>query len=129
MIDRFLRDAFVALSCPFWSTVLQNGARLPIHTLNSWTVKYVVPVFLTGSVFECDIAHLRSVAVLYMMYKIRCDLMHPLYGALPVPNVRIKLCALVAHRYTYAHIRCRTSQYRLIKPPSQFLFICPKSHS
>ena len=29
---------------------------------------------LTGSVFECDIAHHRSVAVLCMMYKIRCKM-------------------------------------------------------
>ena len=33
MIDRFLGDAFGVLSCHFWSTVLQCGARLPIHTL------------------------------------------------------------------------------------------------
>ena len=33
-IDRFLGDAFVVLSCQFWSIVLQSGARLPIHTLN-----------------------------------------------------------------------------------------------
>ena len=32
--------------------------------------------FLTGGVFECDIAHRRSVAVLRMLYKIRCNLMH-----------------------------------------------------
>ena len=25
------------LSCPFWSTVLPFGARLPIHTLDCWT--------------------------------------------------------------------------------------------
>ena len=31
MIDRFLGDAFWVLSCPFWSTVLQCGARLPMH--------------------------------------------------------------------------------------------------
>ena len=31
MIDRFLGDAFGILSCPLWSTVLQCGARLPIH--------------------------------------------------------------------------------------------------
>ena len=36
--------------------------------------------FLTGSVFECDIAHRRSVAVLCMLYKIRCNPMHPLKG-------------------------------------------------
>ena len=34
--------------------------------------------FLTGGVFECDIVHRRSVAVLCMLYKIRCNPMHPL---------------------------------------------------
>ena len=29
--------------------------------------------FLTVGVFQCDIAHRRSVAVLCMLYKIRCD--------------------------------------------------------
>ena len=55
MIDHFLTDAFGVLSCPFWSTVLQCGARLPMHALNYWTVESVVPV-PTGFVFECDIA-------------------------------------------------------------------------
>ena len=32
----------------------------------------MVPVFLAGGVFECDIAHRSSVAVLCMLYKIRC---------------------------------------------------------
>ena len=32
--------------------------------------------FLTGGVFECDIAHRRSVAVLCMLYKIRWSPMH-----------------------------------------------------
>ena len=41
---------FGALSCQFWSTVLQCGGRLPIHTLNYWTVKSVVPVFNWGCV-------------------------------------------------------------------------------
>ena len=39
--------------------------------------------FLTGGVFECDISHRRSVAVLCMLYKIRCNPVHALYGALP----------------------------------------------
>ena len=41
--------------------------------------------------------------------------MHPLYGALLVPYVpmRVTLGAVIAHRYTYAPPRCRTSQYRL----------------
>ena len=41
--------------------------------------------FLTGGVFECDLARRRSVAVLCRLYKIRCNPIHPLYGALPVP--------------------------------------------
>ena len=32
------RDTSKVLSCPFWSTVLQCGARLKKHTLNYWTV-------------------------------------------------------------------------------------------
>ena len=39
--------------------------------------------FLTGGVFECEISHRRSVAVLCMLYKIRCNPVHPLNGALP----------------------------------------------
>ena len=38
IIDCFLGDAFVVLSCPVWSTVVQCGAQLPIHTLNYCTV-------------------------------------------------------------------------------------------
>ena len=70
--------------------------------------------FLTGGVFECDLAHRRSVAVLSMLYKITCNQMHPLYGALPVPYVQVRVTrgAVIAHRYTYAPPRCRTSQYR-----------------
>ena len=70
--------------------------------------------FLTGVLFECDHAHRRSVAVLCMLYKIRCNPMHPLYGALPVPYVPVwvTLGAVIAHRYTYALPRVRTSQYR-----------------
>ena len=69
--------------------------------------------FLTGGVFECDIAHRRSVAVLCMLYKIRCNPMYPLNDALPGPYVPVRVTrgALVAHRYTYAPPRCRTSQY------------------
>ena len=69
--------------------------------------------FLTRDVFECDIAHRRSVAVLCMLYKIRCNPVHPLNGSLPglyVP-VWVTRGTLVAHRYTYASPGCRTSQY------------------
>ena len=47
--------------------------------------------FLTGDMFECDIAHRRSVAVLLMLYKIRCDPMHPLYDALPGPYAPVRV--------------------------------------
>ena len=69
--------------------------------------------FLTGVVFDCDISHRRSVAVLCMLYKIRCNPVHPLNGALPGPYVPVRVThgALVAHRYTYAPLRCRTLQY------------------
>ena len=69
--------------------------------------------FLTGGVFECDSSHRRSVAVLCMFYKIRCNPVHPLNGALPGPYVpeRVTRGPLVAHRYTYAPPRCRTLQY------------------
>ena len=68
--------------------------------------------FLTGGVFECDITHRRSLAVLCMLYKIRCKAMHSLNGALPGPYVPVRITrgALVTHRYTYAPPRCRTSQ-------------------
>ena len=66
--------------------------------------------FLTGGVFECDIVHRRSVAVLCMLYKIRCNPMHPLNDALPGPYVPVRVThsALVAHCCTYAPPRCRT---------------------
>ena len=38
MIDCFLGDALGVLFCRFWSTVPPFGARLPIHTLDYWTV-------------------------------------------------------------------------------------------
>ena len=69
--------------------------------------------FLTVGVFECDIAHRRFVAVLCMLYKIRCKGMLPLNGALPGPYVPMQVTcgALVIHRYTYAPPRCRTLEY------------------
>ena len=68
---------------------------------------------VTGDVFECDIDHRRSVAVLCMLYKIQCNSMHPHNGALPEPHVPVRATpgAPIAHRYTHAPHRCRTSQY------------------
>ena len=63
--------------------------------------------------FECDLAHRRSGAVLCMLYKIRCNPMHPLCGALPVPYVPVRVTrgVVIAHRFSYAPPRCGTSQY------------------
>ena len=71
--------------------------------------------FLTGGVFECDVAHRRPVAVLCMYYKIRCNPIHPLNDALPGPYVLVRVTrgALVPHRHTYAPPRCRPSQYHI----------------
>ena len=70
--------------------------------------------FLTSCVFECHLSHRRSVAVLCVLNKVRCNPMHPLYGTLHVPYVLLWVTrgAVIAHRYTYAPPRCRTSQYR-----------------
>ena len=107
MIDCFFGDAIGVLFCRFWSTVLPFGARLLDRVVSGAS-------FLTGGVFACDLAHRRSVSVLCMLYKIRCNLMHPLYGALAVPYVPVRVTrfAVIAHRYTYAPPRCRASQYR-----------------
>ena len=69
-------------------------------------------LFLAGGVFECDISHRLSGAVLYMLYNIRCNPVHPLNGALPGPYVPVRVTrgAMVAHRYTYAPPRCRILQ-------------------
>ena len=104
-----LRRFYRVLSCQFWSVVLQSGAthlKLLDRAVSGAR-------FQTGGVFECDISHRRSVAVLCMLYKIRSNPMHPLNGALPGPYlpVRVTRGALVAHRYTYAPPRCRTLQY------------------
>ena len=71
--------------------------------------------FLTEGVFECDLAHRRSVAVLWMLHKIRCNSMQSLYGALPVPYVPVRVTrgALAAHGSTCAPPRSRTTQYLL----------------
>ena len=75
--------------------------------------------FITGGVFECDISHRRSMADLCMLYKIRCNPVHHLNGALPGPYVPVLVTcgALVAHRYTYAPPRCRTLKYSRIFIP------------
>ena len=91
-----------------WCSAADTHLRLLDHVVSGAS-------FLTGGVFECNLARRRSVALLCMLYKIRCNSMHPLYGAplsVPYVPVRVTRGALIAHRYTYAPPRCRTSQYR-----------------
>ena len=65
--------------------------------------------FLTGGLFECDISHRRSVAVLCMLYKIRCNPVPPLNGALSGLYVQRGLHAVLwLHIGTPMH---RTLQY------------------
>ena len=44
-----------------------------------------------GSMFDCDIAHRRSVEVLYLLYKNRSKPMNTLYGVLHVPHVPVRV--------------------------------------
>ena len=53
--------------------------------------------FLTGGVFECDL---------------RCGLHAVTHSKHTYVSVRVTRGAVIAHRYTYAPPRCRTSQYR-----------------
>ena len=48
-----------------------------------------------------------------MLYKIKCNPLHHLYGALPVSYVPVWVTrgTVIVHWYTYAPPRCRTSQY------------------
>ena len=70
--------------------------------------------FLTGGVFECDIDHRRSVAVLCMLYKIMCNPMNPLNDELPGPYVPVRVT-----RGAWSHIGtylCATSLQNLAVP-------------
>ena len=110
----FLERCFRGFVLPFleycsvvWCSAADTHLELLDHAVSGAR-------FLTGGVFECDIARRRSVAVLCMLYKIGCKPMHPLNYAIPGPYVpvRVTRSAMVAHRYTYAPSRYRTSQYR-----------------
>ena len=76
MIDLFLGDAFLVLSCHFLSTVLQCGCSAADIHLKLLDRVVSGARFLTGGVFECDTAHRRSVAILCMLCKIMCNPVH-----------------------------------------------------
>ena len=101
LLGRWFRD-FVLPVLHYCSAVWCSAADTHLKLLNR-SVSGAAR-FLTGGVFECDISHRRSFAVLCMLFKIRCNPVHPLNGALPGPYLpaRVTRGALVAHRYTYA---------------------------
>ena len=114
MIDRFLGDGvsgfwgFILPVLEYCSAVWCSAADTHLKLLDRAVGG---ARFLTRDVFEFDIAHRRSVAVLCMLYKIRCNPVHHLNGALPGPYVPVRVTrgAVVAHRYIDAPPRCRTS--------------------
>ena len=85
---------FAVLECysAVWCSAADTHLKLPDRVVGGAR-------FVTGGVFECNIAHLRSVASLCMLYQIRCNPMQPHYHALPVPYVPVWVTrgALVAH--------------------------------
>ena len=106
MLSGFCPASFRVLFC---SVVL--GSRTDIKLLDR---VFSGASFLTGGVFECDLAHRRSVAVLCMLYKIRCTRCTPfIYGALPEPYVPVRVSrgAVIANgTIVHLHDRYITSQ-------------------
>ena len=78
--------------------------------------------FITGGVFECDIAHRQSLAVLCMLYEIRCNAIRPLNGAHPGPYVPVRVTrrALFAYRLVYL---CPASQQNLAVPQDFYVLL------
>ena len=85
--------------------------------------------FLTGGVFECDVAHRRSVAVLCMLHKIRCNQSHLLYDVRLVPYVpvRVKRGAVIAHWFTYAPPSCIAGLLLHFQYPCGTILVTPYS--
>ena len=91
----------------------------------NWLLYFVFYIYvlyacvLAGGVLNCDLSHRRSVAVLCMLYKIRCKPKHPLWGALPVPYVPVRVThgALIAHLVYFC-----ASPLRNLAVPHDFYF-------
>ena len=109
MINCSSGDAFAVLSCQFleycsavWCSDADTHLKLLDRVVSG-------ACFSAGGVLNCDLSRRRSVAVLCMLYKIRCNPKQPLCGALPVPYVPVRVTrgVLFAHRCTFAPPRCR----------------------
>ena len=119
MIDCLLGDAFGVLSCPFWSTVVQCGARLQIHTLINLLDQVVSgESFLTGGVFKCNIVTLHIVDL--WQHCVCCIKSGITRCTLIMVRYLCRMCQCRLHAVVWSHIsiythapsRCRTSQYR-----------------
>ena len=62
-----------------------------------------MPVLLLG-VCLSDTPHHRPAAVMCKLYKIRCNPMHPLYGAQPGPNVTVRVTSGALHGRTSVYL-------------------------
>ena len=115
MIDRFLGNAFGVLSCQFWSIVLpycfavwcaaaDKHLKLLDRAVNGAR-------FLTGGVFECDIAHRRSWQYCVCCIRsgvTRCTLLMVIY--------LYRMCQCGLHAVLLSHIG--TLMHRLAAEPS-----------
>ena len=88
----FVMSVLVVLFC---SVVLD--CRYTPKLIAYWTVQSVL--FFNYGCVECKIAHLRSVASLCMLYKVRCIPMHPVYGA-----YLCRMCQCGLHAVLWSHI-------------------------
>ena len=82
--------------------------------------------FLTVGVFECDISHRRSVAVLCILYKIRCNPVHPFNGALPGPYVPARV---TCSGCTSVHLCIASLQHLAVQQDFYSLFGVPLERS
>ena len=92
MIDRFLGDPVLEYCSAVWCSATDTHLKLLDRAVSGAR-------FLTGGVFECDIAHRRSVAVLCMLTRFgvtRCELLMVLYVH--------HMCQCVLHAVLWLHI-------------------------
>ena len=116
MLSGFCPASFGVLFC-VWCSAADTHLKLLDRAVSGAR-------FLTGGVFECDIAHRRSVAVLCMLYKItsvkRCTLLMVLYLD--------RMCQCGLHAVLWSHIG--TLMHRLAAEPRStagllFPSLCP----
>ena len=126
----FLMRCFRGFVLPFWSTLLQCGARLPIHILNYRTMQSVVPSFSLGvwlsvtlliiDLWQYCVCCIRSgvtrCILLMVLSRIVCA--RAGYTSVSHRYTRRWAAGRVAHPYTYAPPRCRPLQYRMTFIPS-----------